>query len=132
MFLLLPSSDQDDFLPVMLVIAVVFKFLEVLYVIRHQSNVDVFFVDWERPRGAKTTPSTPSPSGTDSVSIWRTYFVANEWNELQTRRRTHLAFGLFVVLALLLCTKVGDVASSDPHDIEDFKVLCVVCSRLCS
>ncbi|KAK7881077.1 hypothetical protein WMY93_032327 [Mugilogobius chulae] len=51
----------------------------------------MFFIDWERPRNKSTTKATqaggdikldPAP-----VSIWRTYFVANEWNEIQTIRK---------------------------------------------
>lgn len=36
-----------------------------------------------------------------AVSIWRTYFVANEWLKLQTRRKTSLVFQLVAGLLLL-------------------------------
>ena len=35
------------------------------------------------------------------VSIWRTYFIANEWNELQTQRRVNQTWQLMLVLFLL-------------------------------
>ena len=35
------------------------------------------------------------------VSVWRTYLVANEWNELQTRRRTHLGAQVILVVFIL-------------------------------
>ena len=38
----------------------------------------------------------PSP-----VSIWRTYFVANEWNEIQTIRKISPTFQIMAVLFLL-------------------------------
>ena len=47
-----------------------------------QSQVDIFLLDWERPRTGNQTGGenvvTVAP-----VSIWRTYFIANEWNEIQ-------------------------------------------------
>lgn len=44
-------------------------------------SVDVFFLDWEKPRrvlakGGGREEAAP-------VSCWRTLLVANEWNELQ-------------------------------------------------
>lgn len=38
----------------------------------------------------------PSP-----VSIWRTYFVANEWNEIQTIRKISPTFQIMAVLFFL-------------------------------
>ena len=52
-------------------------------------TVDIFFVDWERPRG-KISSSGDAKQQVQSetpVSIWRTYFIANEWNEIQTTRK---------------------------------------------
>lgn len=45
-----------------------------------QTQADLFFVDWERPRSSERG----GEEGT--VSVWRTIFVANEWAELQVRR----------------------------------------------
>ena len=64
--------------------------------------VDIFLIDWERPRRyekddpymktlrQQSTGSTSSEMVTqlkkdkkNPVSVWRTYFVANEWIELQ-------------------------------------------------
>lgn len=57
------------------------KSLQVLHMIICQITVDIFLIDWERPKSqhqVKTGGTTEQP-----VSVWRTYFVANEWNELQ-------------------------------------------------
>lgn len=35
------------------------------------------------------------------VSIWRTYFVANEWNEIQTTRKINPTFQVMAVLFFL-------------------------------
>ncbi|CAF2968602.1 unnamed protein product [Rotaria sp. Silwood2] len=37
----------------------------------------------------------------NTVSVWRTYFAANEFNELQTFRRINVSFHLFFVLLFL-------------------------------
>lgn len=97
-----------------------------------QVSVDIFLIDWERPRtkASRTVQGTniftqslyfavfisncsavtiftavsaagepkrdPSP-----VSIWRTYFVANEWNEIQTIRKISPTFQIMAVLFFL-------------------------------
>ena len=53
-----------------------------------QSQVDIFLLDWERP---KAVQGNQTGGGENSVtmapvSIWRTYFIANEWNEIQVRK----------------------------------------------
>ena len=63
------------------------KFLSLCHMICVQCWTDIFLVDWERPKGQQVT--TVGEAGGKSkklgnnVSIWRTYFVANEWNEIQ-------------------------------------------------
>jgi meckelin len=59
--------------------------------------VDVFLLDWERPHPTAGGASSKDPS----VSVWRTYLVANEWNELQAKRKTHLALQIFIVVFIL-------------------------------
>lgn len=94
-----------------------------------QCNINIFFIDWERPRarastGARISSSSKNvaESSTDGkkstgstikstpdkinaemagVSIWRTYFAANEWAEIQSRRKTSLILQVFGVLFFL-------------------------------
>ena len=53
------------------------------------ASVDVFFIDWEKPRrvlakGGGREEAAP-------VSCWRALLVANEWSELQDKvRAAHL------------------------------------------
>ena len=51
-------------------------------------------IDWEHPR----------PSTGDVVSVWRMYFVANEWNEIQTTRKSSVSLQIIIILFVL---KVG-------------------------
>ncbi len=95
--------------------------LQVLYQLWHQSTVDVFFIDWEKPRGLLQTTNqnadaaqTTPPNMMSPVSIWRTYFVVNEWNELQSLRRVNNT--LLVVMVLLFAHVIGleHLAERDP------------------
>lgn len=80
-----------------------------------QVSVDIFFVDWERPRARNiiTVPTETKgnnngsakqlndPRSEGNVSIWRTYFVANEWNEIQSTRKIHMASQIIITLFFL-------------------------------
>lgn len=73
------------------------QILSVAAMIRQQLRVDLFFIDWEKPRrvldrGGESEELAP-------VSCWRTLFVANEWNELQTVRYTSPEITFLVVVS---------------------------------
>lgn len=59
--------------------------------IGEQCNIDIFLLDWENPR----------PSSEDVVSVWRMYFVANEWNELQVTRKSSVSIQIIATLLFL-------------------------------
>ena len=42
-----------------------------------------------------------NPTSDFAVSVWRTYLVANEWNELQTRRKINPALQAMIVILIL-------------------------------
>nr|CAD7441633.1 unnamed protein product [Timema bartmani] len=91
---LLPSAAQETLIKNYVIAAFSLKIVEVVYMIWHQVSVEIFLIDWERPR-AKSSIAHPQSHRIDQnsvnqpVSIWRTYFVANEWNEIQTNRKTN-------------------------------------------
>ena len=60
--------------------------------------MQIFFIDWERSRGRimKGARGSSTP-----VSVWRTIFMANEWNELQTVRKTSIELTLICVVSIL-------------------------------
>lgn len=67
-------------------------------------NIDIFLIDWEQPRIQKQQ--------TFSVSAWRTYFVSNKWNEIQSERRTNIVLQLgFTVLCLkvISCNRYNQI-----------------------
>uniref|UniRef100_A0A8C8F9Y1 Meckelin n=1 Tax=Oncorhynchus tshawytscha TaxID=74940 RepID=A0A8C8F9Y1_ONCTS len=114
----LPGLQEERFIAYV-GCAFALKTVQFLHKLIQQLSVDIFFIDWERPRGKanKTIQGngngeakhSPSP-----VSIWRTYFVANEWNEIQTIRKISPTFQIMAVLFLLEVVGFSSLALRDP------------------
>lgn len=64
--------------------------LRIAYKIYYQIHCDLFFIDWEQAREIDDVAinKLESKKTPQSVSTWRKLFIANEYNELQTVRRT--------------------------------------------
>ena len=67
---------------------VLLQLVNVAYIMWFQCSTDIFFIDWEKPKGRMVSIDSSKMAPESSlkaapVSIWRTYFVANEWNEIQ-------------------------------------------------
>lgn len=85
---------------------------------------DIFFIDFERPKyttsdhffhgsnkshpgtpsissSFKPTTSSPSPAN-ECVSAWRNYFIANEWQELMTKRKISVNLQVVGVVGALM------------------------------
>uniref|UniRef100_A0AAQ5X813 Transmembrane protein 67 n=1 Tax=Amphiprion ocellaris TaxID=80972 RepID=A0AAQ5X813_AMPOC len=114
---LLPLPPQEEKLVTYVGCAFALKAVQFLHKLFIQVSVDVFLIDWERPR-SKTSRTVqaagemkrePSP-----VSIWRTYFVANEWNEIQTIRKISPTFQIMAVLFFLEVLGFSSLALRDP------------------
>lgn len=78
--------------------------LQFMHKLISQITIDIFFIDWERPKRSviKAVEGEGSVrSAAVPVSIWRTYFVANEWNEIQTVRKINPLFQVLTVLFFL-------------------------------
>lgn len=106
--LLLPGSEEETTIQNFIIVAFSLKFVEILTLIYDQINVDIFLIDWERP---KPQDSVPRPNATprcaeESVSVWRSLFVANEWNEIQTKRKINLMLHM-VILAFFLKVRIS-------------------------
>jgi meckelin len=116
---LVVAQTTNSYYVIFLAIAFSLKFVELLHFIVIQTTVDLFFIDWERPE-SKTTDKTAlavdnNASAVDSnVSVWRTYFVANEWNELQTERKISPVFQIIATVFALTVIGFGNLATTDP------------------
>ncbi|KTG33446.1 hypothetical protein cypCar_00005011 [Cyprinus carpio] len=101
---LLPLPAQEERFVVYVGCAFALKTVQFLHKLFVQLSVDIFFIDWERPRGKASKHvegSGEAKSQASPVSIWRTYFVANEWNEIQTIRKINPTFQVIAVLFFL-------------------------------
>ncbi|XP_029928029.1 meckelin isoform X2 [Myripristis murdjan] len=114
---LLPLPAQEEQFVTYIGCAFAFKAIQFLHKLIQQLSIDVFFIDWERPRSkaSRTFQAASEPKRDPSpVSIWRTYFVANEWNEIQTIRKISPTFQIMAVLFLLEVVGFSSLALRDP------------------
>nr|XP_046254565.1 meckelin isoform X2 [Scatophagus argus] len=114
---LLPLPGQEEQFVTYIGCAFALKTIQFLHKLILQVSVDIFFIDWERPRskGTKTAQAAGEPRRDSSpVSIWRTYFVANEWNEIQTIRKISPTFQIMAVLFFLEVLGFSNLALRDP------------------
>ncbi|KFP71627.1 Meckelin, partial [Acanthisitta chloris] len=113
-FLPLPSQEEDFVTYVGCAFSL--KALHFLQFLVSQLTIDIFFIDWERPKG-KVRKAVEGEGVTKSaaapVSIWRTYFIANEWNEIQTVRRINPLFQVLAVLFFLEVAGFSNLALMD-------------------
>lgn len=66
------------------------QIIYVSYLVYNQCQIDVFLIDWEVSKSADST-----------ISLWRRVMVCNEFNKLQTTRKTSLAASLIFVTVLV-------------------------------
>ncbi|KAG7208561.1 hypothetical protein KM043_014777 [Ampulex compressa] len=112
-YILLPDTKNEGDMQIYMAIAFSFKVVEVIGFIYRQWNMDIFFIDWEQPRKLANEFKYDSPLQVNILNlqkltnmkltllIWRTYFVANEWLNLQTRRRTNILLQTIFTLSIL-------------------------------
>lgn len=82
---------KEDSLPMrafagILVAVFTCKVAALLLVLYRQCSIDLFFVDWEKPRGKLMPRGAGEKPANAPVSVWRSLFSINEWNELQLYR----------------------------------------------
>lgn len=65
-----------------------FQTVYICHLIYSQCQIDIMIIDWEIPKDQYS-----------SVSIWRRIMAANEFNRLQSSRKTSIEITLFIVTA---------------------------------
>ena len=110
-FILLPSIDDWStsykIFDIIFGLILGFRVIAILIKIVEQSYVDIFLIDWERtgdPLLANRKPTEQDPTVNQAI-VWRSIFVANEFNEMQTEYRyirpeTTLIWFAFFIKAL--------------------------------
>jgi len=114
---LLPTPSQEQLFLELAGVTIAFKIIDLLHVLWSQISFEIFFVDWERPQGRVNQPTQGGEAGAMDapVSIWRTLFIANEWNEIQTIRKINPELQIFLVLLFLKVLGFEYLATTDPQ-----------------
>ena len=114
---LLPTPSQEQLFLELAGVTIAFKIIDLLHVLWSQISFEIFFVDWERPQGRVNQPLQGGEAGAMDapVSIWRTLFIANEWNEIQTIRKINPELQIFLVLLFLKVLGFEYLATTDPQ-----------------
>lgn len=96
------ESGVDEYYPFRLLLPLSFfcQLVSVFRRVHRQAKLQLFFVDWEKPRATIMDIDSAKPTHAP-ISVWRMILVVNEWNKLQTARKTSLQFTLISMLFLL-------------------------------
>ncbi|KAI9204493.1 Meckelin [Polychytrium aggregatum] len=66
-----------------------------------QARCDVFFIDWEKPHGKVKVPGSDDALKPTPVSAWRSIFMADVWNRLQTHRRVRIEVSVLLMYVIM-------------------------------
>ena len=118
---MLPNDGEIGLVRNMLYAAVTLQSLDVAMEIYRLVNMDVFVIDWEKPRRVML----PGGSGEDEapVSVWRALFIANQWGDYQARRLTNPTLTiLFMVFFLggIHLDRIGYVMPDTSREYHEF------------
>ncbi|CAB3403769.1 unnamed protein product [Caenorhabditis bovis] len=101
------SDEQQYSLFRFIVIAMILKFFGLLITMGLLVFQETFFIDWERQKlrqvddiGQPASRDLSKNTEIEPVVVWRTYLIANEWNELQQYRKISLPFQLLALIIL--------------------------------
>lgn len=96
------AKKMDEYYPfrVLLPLSFSLQLASVLYKVYAQTQIQLLFLDWEKPRAKVMDVDSAKPQNAP-ISIWRTILVANEWGRLQVARRSSFELTVVVVLFLL-------------------------------
>ena len=122
---ILPTEDQESLIKNYVISIFALKIVDILHLLASQMSIDIFLVDWEQPKPGQVAPkgqSVVTSTKEMAVSVWRTYLVANEWNEIQTYRKISHSLQIVLVIFVLKVCGVENLATADPlnaFDLED-------------
>ena len=117
---ILPTPDQETLIKNYVISIFALKIVDIGHLLFTQMSVDVFLVDWEQPKpgqvGQVPIKSNQVTSTKDmAVSVWRTYLVANEWNEIQTMRK--ISHSLQIILVVLVLNVRRNISTAHKKSI---------------
>lgn len=132
-YVLIPpiNTYSQNYLPfdVVFILVASFQLLSVFDIIRSQTKVDMLFIDWETPNrvlkpGSDEINALYDEARRDNLSsdyiklsksAWRSLFIANEFNELQSKRYISIEFTLIFTLFFLSGLGWEQLATAQPN-----------------
>lgn len=111
---ILPDDNKMRVFESTVVLTTILATLAIVDLLWNQTHYDMFFVDWEKPRrilspGDEREQEAP-------VSAWRTLFVCNEWNELQTVRIANFDLTVVVTTLILVGFRLERLSQITPNE----------------
>jgi len=113
-YVLLPTSDPHPMWTTVIIVVIVTKTVEMVGSVAWNVGIDIFFIDWEKPRDQRKAKEKELPA----VSVWRSIFLTNEWNELGADRLVSLELTLFLVLLFLKGLDLEYLATPQPSSSD--------------
>ncbi len=115
-YAILPEDSKMTTFNSVVVLSTILTTVAVVELLWQQTHYDVFFIDWEKPwrvlsPGEENEKEAP-------VSAWRTLFVANEWNELQTERIASFELTIVLTVMILVGFRVERLAQITPDQSD--------------
>uniref|UniRef100_A0A0N5CGY7 Meckelin n=1 Tax=Strongyloides papillosus TaxID=174720 RepID=A0A0N5CGY7_STREA len=146
--LILPLDENIYHYKNYISIALVLKSIAVIKKYSELILADTFFIDWEKSKGDSNEKPVEENNITNDIllnsrinindhqniknikkltqrqiGIWRTYLVANEWNELQNYRKTNIALQLFVTILVFEVLNFKNLSIVEPNFILSKKLI---------
>ena len=117
---------NNDYYPFRVIVGLcfvgqVFRMVEIIIL---QCNIDIFLMDWEKPRGKLVNPRKPLVTQNYANFGMAHHFLCNEWNEMQCIRKTDSTLTLIFILFLFVGCDMQYVATLQPdvHDLSEGEV----------
>lgn len=111
---LLPVGAQEGIIKSLFIASFFMMGVYVLFLLYSQIDIDIFFIDWERPRTVNRVMDEEQNRSPQSVSIMRTLFVANEWREVQTTRKINPVLLIIILLFFMKVVGFENWSTTDP------------------
>ncbi|KAI8826206.1 Meckelin [Fimicolochytrium jonesii] len=112
---LLPWSSGD--LSTFSAVGVVALCCYALYILKElhaQCTADIFFIDWEQSKGRILRSGDEGKARLAPVSVWRSIFLMNVWDDIQTHRLVNIELNLLAMFFILDTLQVRYAATPQP------------------
>ena len=127
-YYLLPNAQGTEVsnLRAFIIVCFVAKAVDIAFQLYAQIQIDIFFMDWEKPKGwiegGGVSDDEVHAGQPPTVSVWRKLFAANKWNDLQSTRLVNVPLTLFFMIFLMEPSGIGlkylATAQPSPSNLE--------------